>query len=473
MPKKFHTTLFTIIFFFLALLFWIIIFPQTINAQTSIPNIEWQRSFGGSRYDDTTAIQRTSDGNYIMVGLSQSKDGDLTSNQGMDDLWVVKFNQSGKILWQKSTGGFKVEYPKSVIETSDRGFLLAGTKHAYGSFGPGFNLDYWIIRLDIKGNILWEKTFGGTRIDSASAARETYDGGFIVVGDSWSSDGDVKVNYGRNDIWVIKLDQLGNLQWEKSLGGSNDDFPNSIIITPDQGYLISGTSESNDGDVKGNLGGRGAWLIKLSEQGNIQWAKTYGGTRGDYSNDMQPTSDGGYIFVGHSYSSDGDVTKNQGDSDVWIVKLDSQGKITWQKTYGGNDSDLAYSVQETMNGGYIVAGKSKSKDGDVTGNHGNYDYWLVRVDSQGNLEWQKSFGGSEFDEVKTILMAFDGGFIVIGSSNSKNGDVKGNHGEEDIWVIKLRPQANEKFQWRANEKFPGPSPDREFKSQEREKVSGQ
>ena len=177
--------------------------------------------------------------------------------------------------------------------------------------------------------------------------------------------------------------------------------------------------------------------MKLDATGNITWQKSLGGTNQDYGYSIQQTTGGGYIVAGYSNSNDGDVTGNNGGVDCWIVKLDTVGNITWQKSLGGSGFDSAYSIKQTQDGGFIVACESYSNDGDVTGNNGSYDYWIVKLDSGGEITWQKSFGGSEGDAASSIQQTNDGGYIIAGSSYSNDGDLTVNNGLNEHWIIKL------------------------------------
>src|ERR1043165_357284 len=175
---------------------------------------------------------------------------------------------------------------------------------------------------------------------------------------------------------------------------------------------------------------------------SIQWQKSFGGTGTDYAASIQQTTDCGYIVAGQSYSIDGDLTINHGLNDYWIVKLDTAGSLEWQTDLGGSDYDLANSIQQTSDGGYVVAGYSKSNDNDVSGNHGLNDFWVVKLDMNGSLSWQKSLGGSGVDMAHSIQQTSDGGYIVAGISNSNDNDVSGNHGDFDYWVVKLDVDGN-------------------------------
>jgi len=299
--------------------------------------------------------------------------------------------------------------------------------------------------------IEWQKSLGGSSDDYAESIQQTTDGGFIVAGYSSSNNGDVSENHGIYDYWIVKVDADGNLAWQKCLGGSDWDAAYSIQQTTDGGFIVGGYSESNDGDVSGNHGNSDYWIVKLDADGNLAWQKSLGGSGDDFAYSMQQTTDGGFTVAGWSKSNDGDVSGwHEGytsygypTSDYWFVKLDADGNIEWQKCLGGSGYDEAHSVQQTTDGGFIVGGWSYSNDGDVSGHHGasNYpDYWIVKLDANGNLIWQKSLGGSGYDKARSVQQTTDDGFIVAGFSTSNNGDVSGNHGVDDYWIVKLSPE---------------------------------
>ncbi|MEP7233726.1 MAG: hypothetical protein ABI778_00390, partial [Ignavibacteriota bacterium] len=254
-------------------------------------------------------------------------------------------------------------------------------------------------------HIEWTKSFGGFDIDVPSKIIATSDRGYIVAGTSGSNDQDIVGHHGSidvYDIWLTKLDSNGNLLWQKSLGGSDDDMANSLIQTSDRGYMVVGSSKSKDGDAAGNpaLGGQDLWIVRLNDNGNIMWQYTYGGSNNDIANDVVQTHDGGYIIAGYSYSHDGDVADHHdttNTSDVWILKLNKLGIIQWKKSFGGNGEDVANAIRQTADNGYVVVGNSNSRDGDVSVNHGGQDYWILKLDSTGKIQWDSSYGGSNDD----------------------------------------------------------------------------
>jgi len=405
------------------------------------PSIEWQKSFGGSSDDWAHSIQQSADGGYIVAGKSESNDGDVTGNHGITDYWVVKLSPQGTVVWQKSLGGGRNDLAYSIQQSADGGYIVAGWSGSNDGdvMGNHGNEDYWVVKLSPQGTIEWQKSLGGSRSDNAYSIQQSADGGYIVAGGSASTDGDVTGNHGGTDYWVVKLSPQGTIEWQKSLGGSRGDYANSIQQCSDGGYIVAGNSESNDGDVTGNHGREDYWVVKLSHTGALEWQKSLGGNKQDWANSIQQSTDGGYIVAGYSESNDGDVTGNHGNYDYWVVKLSPTGAVEWQKSLGGSSNDAASSIQQSTDGGYIVAGVSSLNDGDITGNHGGADSWVVKLSTSGTIEWQKSLGGSRDDWAYSIQQSVDGGYIMAGYSKSNDGDVIGNHGNMDYWVVKLSP----------------------------------
>ncbi|HOK21331.1 MAG TPA: hypothetical protein PLO66_01410 [Bacteroidales bacterium] len=425
---------------FITILLALILFNGVNNKSLAqAPTIEWQKCLGGSNDDWAYSIQQTSDGGFIVAGYTNSNDGDVSGNHGDSDAWIVKLNSSGDIEWQKCLGGTNVDVANSIQQTSDEGFIVACYTNSIDGdvSGNHGSSDAWVVKLDSSGDIQWQKCLGGTSTDEANSIQQTSDGGFIVAGKTWSNDGDVSGNHGDRDAWVVKLSSSGNILWQKCLGGTNWDKAYSIQQTSDGGFIVAGSTESNDGDVSGNHVSYDAWVVKLNSSGDIEWQKCLGGTNWDYAYSMQQTSDNGFIVVCYTNSDDGDVSGNHGESDYWVVKLDSSGDIQWQKCLGGTSTDEANSIQQTSDGGFIVAGGTYSNDGDVSGFHGYRDAWIVKLNSSGDIEWQKCLGGTFDDYANSIQQTSDGGFIVAGETWSDDGYVSGRHGGSDYWVVKL------------------------------------
>ena len=277
----------------LIILLVLLIIALNINAQITPPAIQWQRSLGGSNDDKANSVKQTIDGGYIIAGASQSNNGNVTGNHGnnMDDYWIVKLDSSGNMQWEKSFGGTFREEAYSIEQTKDKGYIIAGRTESNdgnvtGCHGtPGnYIFDYWIVKLDTTGNIQWEKCYGGSGDDEALSINQTNDKGYIITGLTTSNDFDVSGNHDTTnsyrDAWLLKIDSTGNIQWQKCLGGTYEDYGTYIKQTKDGGYIIGGSSESNDWDVSGNHDTTGnysdCWVVKIDSLGILQWQKCYG-----------------------------------------------------------------------------------------------------------------------------------------------------------------------------------------------------
>ena len=407
------------------------------------PAIEWAKCYGGSSNEFASSIIQTTDGGFIVAGCTESTDGDISENKGWSDVWIVRLDISGNLIWEKSLGGNNPDCAFSIEQTIDGGFIIAGYSASNNGDVTGNHAydDYWVVKLDELGNLEWEKSFGGSDFEEANSVQQTTDGGFIIAGWAGSTDGDVTGNHGHYDYWIVRLDVNGNLLWQKCLGGGKYDWANSILQTIDGGFIVAGASESTNGNVTGNHGDYDYWILKLTEDGHVMWKKSFGGSLYDWASSIRQTSDGGFVIAGISSSNDGDISGNHGCWDYEIIKLDQSGNLIWQKSLGGTNCDYAFSIAPTNDEGFIIAGESYSIDGDLSQSHGHGDYWIVRLDADGNLIWQKPFGGFFEDVAKSIQQTMDGGFIIAGYSESTNGDVIGNHGEYDSWIVKLFPES--------------------------------
>lgn len=405
------------------------------------PDIEWQKTFGGTHYDEAECIVQTTDGGYIIAGWTYSTDGDITNaySNGYGDAWVIKTDPVGNIQWQKIIGGNGYEDALMIRQTGDGGYILTGhTSSKDGDLSMNYNDSYdaLVVKLDGSGNIQWIRNIGGWGYDVLISVETDPAGGYILGGYSGSNNEDVSGNHGDLDAWIVKLDNAGNIVWQKSVGGSLKDVSWSVVPVSG-GYIFGGHSQSSNGDISTNRGQFDVMVGKLDLSGNLLWVKTMGGSGDDWTNEMIATSDGGVILTGYTFSSNGDVSLNRGQNDVWVIKLDGSGNLQWQRTYGGSDYDEAHSIKQTADGGFVVAGRSRSGNGDVSGNHGDNDYWVFRIDITGNIIWQKSLGGTQQDVAHWIEPTSDGSFIIAGTSHSSDGEITYNRGRSDIWIVKL------------------------------------
>lgn len=367
----------------------------------------------------------------------------------------VAFPQAPVVSWQRAFGGSGGDDAKDFQKTSDGGLIICGYNGSKDGdltgITPSYALNYWVFKLDANHNVQWAKTYGGSKSDVPYSVCQTADGGYIIAGSSASNDGDVTGHHGSSeelDIWVIKLDVNGNLTWQKSLGGSLSESASMVQQLADGNYIIAGYAESTDGDVTGNPWGSNAsfWVVKLSSSGSLISQKVYGGSSADEATSIQQTKNGQFIIAGYSKSTNGDVTDHHGTtstSDTWVIKTDAAGNLLWQTSLGGIEDDVACDVRQAKGGGFIVAGYSYSPQG---GNHGEADYSLWKISDAGVLIWQKLYGGSKNDFAYDVELLKDGSFILSGSSFSIDGDITDHYGtntyENDFWIVKTNSSGN-------------------------------
>lgn len=409
--------------------------PSTVILNSSV-------TFGGSGNDIAYSMDATPDGGYIIGGSTTSNDGDVSPGLGGLDAWIIKVSPAGNLVWKKTYGGSGDDVIEALRVTSDGGCIFAASSSSANGDVTGFHglQDFWIVKLDSSGTLQWEKCFGGTLADIPYAIDLTSDSGCIVAGTTYSNNGNVTLQHGGGDYWVIKLSKSGALQWQKTFGGSAFDFAHAVVQARDGGYLVSGYARSSNGDVLLNNGQEDMWILKLDANGNMIWQKTYGGTGGEGANSACQTSDGGYILAGVTHSFNIDVIGNHGIHDFWVVKIDSVGNSQWKECLGGSQEDNANCIKQTSDNGYIVTGISESTDGDViSNNHGGGDYWVVKLNQGGAIEWQETFGGSASDVPYSVLQDAQGNYEVSGATFSNDGDVSNNHGGSDFWLIKISP----------------------------------
>ncbi len=318
------------------------------------------------------------------------------------------------IEWIKTYGGTLSDYAYSMIQTSDGGYALAGLTW---SFGAG-DCDIWFVKTDPNGNMQWNKTYGGAMIDLANSVVQTIDGGYILVGRT-DSLGDSS-----GDFWLVKTDSNGNMQWNRAYGGESTDEAFSVIQTSDEGYAIAGTTWSY------GSGGSDSWLVKTDSNGNMQWNKTYGGEGYEGARSLIQMNDGGYVIGGYTGSFEPPY------SSFWLIRTDSVGNVQWNKTYGGAGYEMALSMVKTSDGGFGLAGWTDSYGA------GDIDYWLVKTDSNGNMQWDQTYGGTLGDVAFCLIQTSDGGYALLGQTYSYG------VGLEDIWLVKTDSVGG--VQWNAS-----------------------
>ena len=412
---------------------------------------DWIRNFGGSGEDKAQAIINTSDGGYAVLGYTNSTDGDLAGKQlAVNDFWLLKLNENGELLWSRTYGGSKDDRGQSLIQTSDGGYAIVGyamSDDGDGSNNEGFH-DNWILKLDPQGNILWERSFGFSGHDHSYDLLETEDGGFFFAGflDVTSSGGAGNTNkiftsptaHGVGEFWGTLLNPQGEILWQRYFGGTNNDRAYAVARAQDGGFVMAGFSESEDFDISQSRGSYDFWVVKISQEGELVWERSFGGSGIDIAFDIAATSDNAYAIVGHSFSSDTDVTANHGEADIWLIKIDDSGQLLWERNLGGSSFDAAQGIRESSDGGFIISGNSRSNDMDLEINGGENDIWLLKTDSEGSLIWQQTFGGSGIDFGFDLVEKGDLSIVIAGESGSADFNSTEYRGATDLVLIKLR-----------------------------------
>ena len=379
-------------------------------------------------------LHETPDGNFVFFGSHTSDvSGDITIGAfGLSDYWLVKVDQAnGNIIWQQTYGGDLIDNGRFMVPTKDGGYLLGGHSSTGvngtktdPAFGACWNcIDYWVVKTDADGNQLWDKTIQGNDSgDRMTSLVETSDGGFVLAGYSESDIGLDKseANIGGSDYWVVKLDSVGNQLWDRTLGGTGDEQPEAILELPNGTILVGGLSFSLDGGNR-TAPSRGLsdyWVVNLDADGTILWDKAYGGLNEDNLRDMILTQDGGVMLIGESYSgATGEKSQaNIGERDIWMVKTDLLGNVLWNSSHGGTDRDQAFKITQSPNGNFLIASLSRSPAGFDRSEPalGGSDYWFLTTDRNGNKIKDRLFGGDQNDNLYYALPMRNGDIILGG-----------------------------------------------------------
>jgi hypothetical protein len=470
------------------------------NAQ----DILWEKSYGGKHADYLFDALPTADYGFILAGSSLSdKTGNKTDdNHGDLDYWVWKMDEKGDLVWQKSLGGSGFDLLQSIKSTRDGGFILAGSSNSPLSPKDGIGnkkegckglTDFWVIKLDAKGEELWQKTIGGSGQDELLCAFQTKDGGYMLGGSSSSSIAisplkssnnnafDAKPDLfgksercrGNMDYWIVKLDISGAIEWQKTYGGEYADVLRSMEQTKDGGYILGGYSNSpRSGDkTEANSGLGDYWILKINDKGIIEWQKTYGGNGDNQLYVIHQTEEGGYIVGGNSNSTNpltllgGLVNKG---ADYWVLKLDEKGEVVWSKTYDFGKVDILTSLVENKDHTYLIGGYAQSENdqgakgglqlkasGDKEGIN---DYIALKISDTGEELWTKTVGSKGEDVLRKLIETRDGGYLLAGTSNANaSRDKNGAIGGSDFWVVKLKDKIKPEVVKASIEAIPNPA----------------
>ena len=444
------------------LFYFLLLFVVAINAQIT-PEIEWAKALGDSYSQTARDVVQTSDGGYLIGGYAEyAGDGDVGEGDELNfgDYWLVKLGSDGNIAWEKSYGGSSPDILVNISESIDGGYFLGGNSRSNngdvgGHHGSPTRDDFWIVKIDEEGEIIWEKNLGGNYNDGLADGYATDDGGYIAVGYTQSNSGDVEGNHNAEggadgDGWIVKLSAQGSLEWQKCWGGLGGTNFDAIEPTSDGGYILTGRTNALGGDVPNeHKGGSDLIVVKINESGNTEWSNLYGGSGStDRGYSIKSVTDGGYIIAGATNSSDGDISNYKGGSfDVWVLKIDISGNLEWEKTYGGDGGELAYDIHLTEDCGYVIGGiyTNGAFEGQSNRGVGTQDLFLLGIDSEGEIRWVQTMGGSSNDILYKFIITSDSGYITAGDTRSVDGDVSGYHiddfgyGGFDFWVVKLSP----------------------------------
>ena len=412
--------------------------------------LAWVETFGGSGIDQATAVVTTEDGAYMVVGSTYSNDGHFAGLKSTTDAdyFLMRVRPDGGVDWTKVYGGDDDELATGITKTSDGGYVLVGYSRSDNCFtgsNGGFH-DYYILKVDTQGNEIWCQNFGYPGSDQAQNIIETREGdlmvtGFFDVSASGGQGNDDRENsgtlHGVGEYWGIKLDADGQFFWKRYFGGSNNDRSYNVMQTNDGGFVLIGSSESDDFDITDGKGSYDYWAVKLSAEGDLEWTRSFGGSEIDIAYDIATTLDGNFLIVGDARSNDQDVSTNYGNADIWLVAIDPQGNLIWEKSLGGSMFDSAKDLLPMNDNLYCVTGSSRSNDVDVTTNNGENDAWTVVVDAQGTIIFEGAIGGSSLDFSEGAAQGVDGALLIVGNTESSDGDIIQNLGYKDILIYKI------------------------------------
>ena len=442
------------IFIIIVLLFWGCL-PDPVSNST-IPPIYFSATlidvkfFGGSDEEVAREIIELQDGGFGIVGSTKSTDGDFSNRMGNDwDLFLIKIDEQGEVTWKKTYGGSADDFGFSLVESPEGGFVLIGYSNSQDGDVPttkGYH-DNWIIRVDAAGAVVWKKSFGYSGHDHAYNVIPTLDGGYFFNGflDVTASNGEGNSgkpskakHHGVGEFWCHKIDANGNIQWQRYFGGTNNDRSYDAIQTREGNFLIVGTTESNDVDVKNPKGSYDVWVVMVSPFGDMIWENSYGGSLVDEASRVIEDCYGNYRIIGNTHSEDMDVIDSRGSSDVWQIIIDKSGRLIDSFNFGGSEFDRGTSITKGPLGSTFITGYSRSLDGDMYINKGENDIFLMYVPDDGSELKTMILGEEGQDFAYDVLVRRDGGVMLVGQTFSKNPPFDQNKGKSDILLAHYR-----------------------------------
>lgn len=429
---------------YLLSIYCILLFSIT-HAQKEV----WNYTYGGSQSDIISNIIEARNGDYIFIGYSNSKDGDIEEAHEGYDYWAVRMSADGVILWENKFGGSSdYDFGFALTENEKGEIIIAGSSFSNdGDRSEKDNLgddDIWVLNLSKDGKIQWHRSFGGSMKDRPVDIQIGKSQEIYVLSNSKSRDNQIKNAFGKQDIVLMKLKTNGKLQWAHPFGGTRDESAVRMIRTKSGGFLILGETESRNGVIKNRRGYQfDGWIMHLDHKGRFVWERTYGGDKDDIIRDALELPDGNFILIGETESFDS--TTNKGAFDAWVIRVDNVGNAIWQKHYGGSNIDFVSRLtQDPLTKDIHIFGGTASSDGDIQNKKGSTDIWLLTIDEQGEIKNNLSFGGNSIDEPKDMILDSKGNLILASTTQSEDGSINNlnRYEKEDVWIMKLSPKNN-------------------------------
>jgi len=403
----------------------------------------WTSTYGGYNYDQPYALCKTSDGGTLVAGYSNSSDVFVSGNHGFTDILLLKFDVNGQFQWQKCYGGSINEAALDILAMSDGSYCLVGRNQSFDGDCTAMygETDVWVIRVNENGDLLWQKSFGGSLGEFATSAVATDDNGIVFAGGAFSSNAPCTDQNGQGDMWLVKIDEAGNILWSNCFGSNAYDSGTIIRKTQDGNLLfIGGFNVGNNEITATSHGATDALVVKMAPDGTIIWQYAFGGSQNDLVEEMIELPDGSFVIAGDSRSSNGDLTSpNAGLTDFWIFRIDANGTLVWSKNYGSNNSDYIRGLIQLNDGNIAFVGETQ---GVVNGMplFGTSDVYIGLLDLQGNVLFEDIWGGSNFDYTTDVLVDNDGQLLVTGYSWSNDNAFSTNNGYTDAYLLKYQIQ---------------------------------
>jgi len=375
----------------------VLLFSFSLIATVHASSPVWSQIFGGSEHDAVYDVVETFDEGFALAGYTSS------FGVGEADFWLIKTDANGVMQWNKTYGGASSDLAFCLVTADDGGFVLAGQ-----TFSFDVN-DFLLVKTDSFGNLQWNKTYSGIGIEAAHCLVKTSDGGYALAGSSGtpSNPAHYPVAEGRTDFYLVKVDSNGNLEWNQTYGGDHNEVAYALVETSDGGFVLGGLTKS--------FGGDNFWLVKTDSAGNMAWNHTYYGPDKNFAYSVVETFDGGYALASANF---------------WLGKTDANGNLLWNQTYGAEYGNLVYSLVETVDGGFALAGNTN-----IEGEGQNY--WLIKTDNHGNVQWNYTYGQSDYETPYALIQTTDSGFVLAGDTIGS--------GSQDIWLIKTNEQGIPEF----------------------------